>query len=242
MVQPIILPKPKLTTLIESLPPGYNQEFINHILETTGYRLCIPSQIENPETDPLTPLAPKELKQMKSTMQWIHQFIMRPHPKLGRAGVVCPYVKMSLDGSIFYLSATEMKNPKRYDEVFDIMHAHADIFGQMEPRTGPLENLKVLMVLLPNGKDSVLSDPKECKRLKTEMMERDITVGQFFPTLNPIKWVKSKFFPNQPPLCMYTMRTFIRSDWMFVNGEPEWRDVYLKKFGSPPDPKQGFTL
>jgi hypothetical protein len=238
MTQQLILPKLPLITPVDHLISGYDQPTLAKIRETTGYRLCSASQIENPAAN----LDALERKQMKATMDWVHQFIMRPHPKLGRAGVVCPYVKLSLDASIFYLSVANLENPRRYDEIFNIMNTHAEIFAKMEPKSGPLENLRVLMVLVPNGKDGVLSHAQHCKQLKTEMMERDITVGQFFPTWNPIKYLKSKFFPNQPPFCMYTMRAFIRSDWMFVNGEPEWRKVYLEKFGSPPDPKQGFTL
>jgi len=212
---------------------------LTQIQASTGYRLVSPDQIETLGPDRL-PI--REQKQLRATMRWIENFIMQPHRGLGRPGVVCPYVKFSLDASIFYLSIAKLENPARFDEVFEIMHTHADIFSRMEPRTGPLENLRVLMVLIPNGRDHVLSDAAFCKRLKTEMMEKDVTVGQFFPTLNPVKYVKSKFFPNQPPFCMYTMRTFIRSDWMFIHGEPEWRDVYQQKFGAPPDLRQGFTL
>ena len=239
MVQQIILPKALQRAALEMAPSETQEKFIQDVVDRTGYRLCTPSHLDGPQA---RFFSAAEQKQMRNTMRWIHHFIMRSHPRLGRAGVVCPYVKLSLDADIFYLSVAQMKNSDRYDDIFSIMHTHADIFAEMEPRSGPLENLRVLMVLVPNGRDSVLSHPDQCKRLKTEMMQRGVTVGQFFPTWNPVKYLKSKFFPNQPPLCMYTMRTFIPSDWMFINGEPEWREVYLEKFGKPPDPRKGFTV
>lgn len=237
--QTISFPQPQLSLPDENPVAGYSPETITQIQASTGYRLISPDQIETlgPERLPR-----KEQKQLRDTLFWLENFIMQPHRGLGRPGVVCPYVKFSLDASIFYLSIANQQNPNRFDEIFEMMHAHAKIFSKMEPKSGPLENLRVLMVLVPNGKDSVLSHPDHCKRLKTEMMEQDVTVGQFFPTMNPVKYLKSKFFPNQPPFCMYTMRTFIRSDWMFINGEPEWRAVYRDKFGDPPDLKQGFVL
>ena len=239
MAQANTLPIPKPKPLDNLPTPGFTSETITQIQASTGFRLYSPEQIERLGPDLLPP---KEQKQLRDTMHWINHFIMQPHRGLGRTGVVCPYVKFSLDASIFYLSIANMENPGKYDEIFNIMHTHAQIFSQMKPNSGPLENLRVLMVLVPNGKDHVLSNPELCKRLKTEMMEQNVTVGQFFPTLNPVKYFKSKFFPDQPPFCMYTMRSFIRSDWMFINGEPEWRDVYREKFGDPPEPGQGFTL
>lgn len=230
-------PQPK--PLADIARPGFSSEEITQIQASTGFRLYSPEHIEMLGPDRLPP---REQKQLRETMHWINHFIMQPHRGLGRPGVVCPYVKFSLDASIFYLSIANLENPGKYDEIFNIMHTHAQIFSQMKPNSGPLENLRVLMVLVPNGKEHVLSHPELSKRLKTEMMEQDVTVGQFFPTLNPVKYFKSKFFPDQPPFCIYTMRRFIRSDWMFIHGEPEWRTVYRDKFGDPPEPGQGFTL
>jgi hypothetical protein len=247
MAQPAILSpiKPQIQLPGENIRPGYTQSNLTQIQVSTGYRLYTPAQagVITPSAGLTYEALPeKSRRQLQAAMRWIENFIMQPHPRLGRAGVVCPYVKPCLDANIFYLSLAPMKQPERYDEIFRMMHTHARIFSRMEPRTGPLENLRVLMALVPNGRDSVLSDPELSKRLKTEMMERNVTIGQFFPTLNPIKYVKSKFFPNQPPFCMYTMRTFIRSDWMFIQNEPEWRQVYLDKFGTPPERPKEFTL
>ena len=219
--------------------PGYDAATLSQIEKTTGYRLCDPTQLAG---ERLPQYTDREQRQLKSVMRWVRAFIMRPHPKLGRPGVVCPYVKLSLEASIFYLSLATLDNPRRYDEIYLLLNTHADIFAQMQPHSGPWENLRVLMLLVPNGKDHVLSHPEASKHLKTQMMQRNVTIGQFFPTWHPIRALKSKFFPNQPPLCLYTMRPFIRSDWMFIKGEPEWQAVYLEKFRHPPDSRQGFTL
>ncbi len=219
--------------------PGYDADTMSQIVKTTGFRLCDPTQIE---ADDLAWFTDRERRQLKAVMRWVREFIMRPHPRLGRPGVVCPYVKLSLEAAIFYLSLTTLEDPRRYDEIYGLMHSHADIFTRMQPHSGPWENLRVMLVLMPNARENILCDPEASKRLKTEMMQRGITVGQFFPTWHPIRALKSKFFPNQPPLCLYTMRPFIRSDWMFINGEPEWRAVYLERFGQPPDSRQGFTV
>jgi hypothetical protein len=239
MAQTILLPHQSPSPAIEKPSPGFTPQALTQIQASTGFRLYSPDQIDRLDSDRLPQ---REQRQLRATMRWIENFIMQPHRGLGRPGVVCPYVKFSLDASIFYLSVANQKNPYRFDEIFEIMHTHADIFSRMEPQSGPLENLRVLMVLVPNGKEHVLSHPDLSKRLKTEMMQQNVTIGQFFPTLHPVKFAKAKFFPNQPPFCMYTMRTFIRSDWMFIHGEPEWRDVYHEKFGAPPDLRQGFTL
>lgn len=201
----------------------------------TSPRFYSPEEIEAPMPSDAIPL--QDLAYMKETMRWIREFIMRPHPSLGRTGVVCPYVKTSIDESIFFLTVAYPEDPSNYSQIMSALETCRTRFLTVEPTSGPLSILRVLLILFPHAVEKDLELPLESKRMKSEMMEAGVTVGQFFPTEDIDKFLKSRFFPVQPPMCLYTMRQFIETDWMFIHREPEWRAIYLKRFGKPPELK-----
>lgn len=220
-----------LTEWVDS-PLGLCEEpndFADQFYQTMGYRAYNPAEIADAET---RGILPSEAVYLKATMDWIYNFIMQPHPNLGRNGVVCPYVKSSIDASIFYVCTPPMTQNFEYEDVFNSLLKLGSVFDYMAPQTGQNAALRALLVLFPQATDALLSHPQKSKVLKTEMMRLGVTVGQFFPTKHADSLLKAKFFPVQPPLCLYTMRPFIESDWMFIQGEREWRDVYKARFGS----------
>ncbi len=198
--------------------------------ERFNRNLYLPEDIEVPDFE-----LPSEVETnaLKSSMRWMREFIMRPHPNLGRTGPVCPFVKPAIDDHLLYFSVNQAQDPMNFKSIYDEMMHYKDIFNTFEPFTGPLSELRVIMFLCPLSHESVLSDPHESKMLKSDMMKEGITVGQFFPTSDVKRMLRDKFFPVQPPVCMYSMRTFIPGDWMFISGEPEWRKIYKDRFGEP---------
>ncbi len=193
-------------------------------------RLFTPEQIDAGKDEHLSEA---EYAQLKSALNWIQNFIMKPHPNLGRPGAVCPYVQPSMDDGLFYFTIAQPTNPDNFDTIFQELSHYKEIFLPMTPTSGPLSELRAFIILFPDSPEQVLANPKDSKAMKTRLMEEGVTVGQFFPTTDVKKQLKSKFFPIQPPLPLYSMRTFIESDWEFIKREPEWREVYHQKFGKP---------
>lgn len=215
----------------QAVPMAEGKErFSETYYRATGFRLYGPADIEAPAANGIPPA---EAVHLKAAMGWIYNFIMQPHPNLGRNGAVCPYVKSSIDASIFYLCIPPMSGLFAYEDVYEVLLRLSDVFDHMAPKDGQNAALRALLVLFPNATEDMLSHPQKSKMLKTEMMRRGVTLGQFFPTGHADSLLKAKFFPVQPPLCLYTMRPFIEGDWMFIQGEREWRAVYKERFGDP---------
>lgn len=203
-------------------------DFAEQFYRTMGYHAYNPSEIADAKTHGIPP---SDAVHLTATMDWIYNFIMQPHPNLGRNGAVCPYVKSSIEASIFYVCTPPMPQNFDYEDVFEALLKLGGVFDYMAPQIGQNAALRAFLVLFPHATDAMLSHPQKSKLLKTEMMRCGVTVGQFFPTDHADILLKAKFFPVQPPLCLYTMRPFIESDWMFIQGEREWREVYKARFG-----------
>lgn len=207
--------------------------FAQSIYEQTGRRLFTPANIDAGLPEDLSDLHRQALT---DTLAWLRNFIMKPHPNLGRPGAVCPYVASAIDEGLLYLSVGSPADPLNHATLYEEMDVYRGIFQQFTAPGNPdLANLRCILVLFPETPESVFDDPPGLKVLKSEMMLQDITIGQFHPVSNPKRLLKEKFFPVQAPTCIYVMRPFAEFDWVFIKGEREWRDIYRRKFGVTPD-------
>jgi hypothetical protein len=213
-----------------------SQRFKKHILETTGRHLYTVPDIEAAD-DNVIPA--KELQPLQKTAHWIRTFLMRPHPNLGRPGVVCPYIKPAIDESLLYLTVARMQDPESEQEIDSELNLISDIYQEMEPKEGDLAVYRCIITLFPETPEAMFNDPPYLGELKTRMMRKDITIGQFFPETDTKARLKSKFFPIEDPVAMYVMRGFFDFDWVFIHRETEWRKIYIEKFGAPPSGAAG---
>lgn len=199
-----------------------------HDMEASyGRRLYLPEEIDAlPEGEEARPL--------KEALHWLRDFIMRPHPNLGRPGSVCPYVKVAVDECLLYFTLSETADANNQPEIAAEVNLFAEMLLAMPPHEGPNSELRVILVLFPETEEAVFKDPHFQWDVKTGLMRHGVTMGEFCPTSDVNAALKAKFFPVQPPLPLFSLRPFIDMDWMFIHREAEWREIYIERFGKPP--------
>lgn len=191
---------------------------------TSPRQLIHPNEISDHSADSLV--------QVKA---WITRFIMRPHPALERTGAVCPYVQPSIEEHSLFVSIATPTSNNHFDDIYNEVMQYAELFHQIPKQKSDLGDLRALVVLFPEAHSKMLDDPKSSFRLKTDLLEQDIMLGQFFPKETVQEQLAEKFFLADPPCPLYVLRAFTSNDWPFINGEKAWRGIYQAKFGTLPN-------
>src|SRR5262245_25633057 len=99
-------------------------------------RLMTVSEIER-DCDPASPLG--------RVVSWIRGFLARPHPQLGRPGLVCPFVPAALKLDTIRLA--EMPDTTAsFERLSAIITEYRNVFLETEPVSGPEAMNKVFLV------------------------------------------------------------------------------------------------
>jgi hypothetical protein len=189
------------------------------------------------EEAPASPLT----RALTETLAWVEGFIMKPHRELGRSGSVCPFVKPSVERQALYYSMAVFDHKDPWESVYRAVRHYADMFFKIPPFDGDAALLKSIVVILPEmdvDDYASLMEPMH-KRLKTDLMQENMLIGQFYPgCMVPATW-NPNFYPLQSPVPTFAIRYLIESDWRFLKGNPAWESMYLDVFDGPPQ-KEGF--
>ena len=72
------------------------------------------------------------MRPLGTTIDWMRQFLARPHPELGRSGPVCPFVPGALDQNTIWLTAVNVRSK---NEIVEVVGQYRDHFLELEPKT-----------------------------------------------------------------------------------------------------------
>ena len=200
--------------------------------------LCTPQMIA--EAD-LHPIPPEDLKTLRTTAEWVRTFMTKKVRKLkGKIEPVCPFVPPALDQQLLLFSVAKVEQPDSIESVYREIRLYQEIFQSFGPQKPPMSLLKSIVVILPETPGNVILDTVNPERtqLKAELLEHDIMIGEFFPTCPLHASWDPTFFPLQSPIPFYALRSFVETDWRFVQGVREWRNIYKRRFGEPPQGDQ----
>lgn len=206
------------------------------IYNRTGRKLVTPAELDNPDSGVVSLLTPEELAAISKAVDWLKTAIMMPVNKAGKTEAVCPFAKPAVDQRLIYMSVGPLKNPADPTEIVNEIRICADIYDQLPGKRAKDALLRSLMVILPNTPDGLLNEcaPPKRRSIKTDLMQRGIMVGEFFPS----EYMKATWDQNfripPSPVPFYIIRTFIENDWRFINHVPAWRVAFKKYFPKPP--------
>lgn len=174
-------------------------------------------------------------------LDWCREFLLAPHPDLGRTGAVCPYTGPALTRDLVHLAtvpdATDLDQAvvglrKWYLRTADGL-AREDV------------DLLTLLILLP-GMDP--ADPRELDELqaglKTDFVAAGLMVGQFHPLCaNPGLW-NTEFRPLRSPVPLLAIRRMVVFDLPFLTDDTAHFEAWLTHFAShlPPRIRTQLTM
>lgn len=168
-------------------------------------------------------------------VNWVDEYLCKPHPALGRSGPVCPFVPTALElGLLYVFIYPHVDLDTDIEEFRQIILKDRDLFLETEPRTGNTAQFKSFLMLFPN-----LPSPKAHKKIDTvqaslqeAFCEKGLMVGEFHPG-PPDKrglW-NERFRPLECPIPLIAIRHMVPTDILFLKDQSSLVAEYLRIFG-----------
>lgn len=168
---------------------------------------------------------------LHSIVKWAREYLVKPHPELGRKGPVCPYAQGSLDRGLFYLTVYPGR-PAGSDEIVEALVRYRDWFLELDS-SGQAARYQTILVLFP---DITLDDAPALietsqQRLKADYVSRGLMIGEFHdgPPDKAGLW-NEDFRPLRSPVPLLAIRRLVQTDFPFLRDDPDFVAAYLENF------------
>lgn len=165
-------------------------------------------------------------------MDWVYNYLCKPHPELGRPGPVCPFVPGALEKDTFFVTICAEQ-----DLIPEVVHQlllqERERFLDMEPRLGNDAQFKTTLILFPNipCEEAKNLIDKTQARLREDFCKLGLMVGEFHdgPPDKGGLW-NSNFRPLQCPVPLMAIRHMVPTDILFLKKDRSLVAEYLKRF------------
>lgn len=175
----------------------------------------------------------QDLPYLIEIQQWIKNFLIKPHPNLGRLGPVCPYVPHALKTNGIQLGVIRAQN-LQLQEIEELVLSYKDIFLQIEPRNKETELTQSIILIFPDIKleDTARIIDSVQQKLKEFFVDSGLMLGEFHKRNYSPGLHNSNFYPLQSPIPILAIRFMVESDLPFlINADNlELRIKYLKAY------------
>ena len=169
---------------------------------------------------------------MRRIANWVHEFLAHPHPDVGRRGSVCPFVPLSLEMDVIWMTEVSQPDPK-FDEIARIITAMREEFIAMEPVSGSEAMQKSILVVLPTlAHNATLVDEVQLA-LKKHFVDVGLMLGEFHSTNESPGLRNADFRPLRSPVPMLAIRYMVESDLPFLMRDstpPAERSAFLRSY------------
>jgi hypothetical protein len=167
-------------------------------------------------------------------LQWLEQFVTRPHPDLGRPGAVCPRLASSLHADTVWLTAITVTgvSPEHAIAAGHLLrHLFEDLAG------GPRRQSAALLGFFPELPAQHAADFIDGghQLLRPWFVEHGLMLGEFHPT-SAVTSVHNRAMPvMRCPAPMFAVRAITPHDLIFLDQpgtSPGARLAHLRNFGT----------
>jgi hypothetical protein len=162
-------------------------------------------------------------------VRWMHEFVVRPHPALGRAGAVCPYLAPSLKRNLVFLTEGSPDVADAAGATDDLL-THLDQFIRHPPTCDvPDHSFKCLMVAYPRLQDRTTSLLTVARtRVKSAFVRSGTTCGEFYPTSEDRSVRSDALFVARAPVAAVAIRYLSPHDELFLKAQPALYALFLQ--------------
>jgi Domain of unknown function (DUF6875) len=174
-----------------------------------------------------------ELAALRAVADWIKTFIAKPHPDLGRAGPVCPFVPSSLDHRTLWL-APEQIGDRGAPDVAELMNGYKNLFLNTQPIDGANAISKVIVVVftdLPAERAQSLFDDVLEQLAVPSYADSGNLFGPFYEGNTGTAIYNSGFRPFQSPVPFLFVRNGVIGDWKFFLDNDQMLTLWARRFG-----------
>ncbi|HEY9665320.1 MAG TPA: hypothetical protein V6C91_00875 [Coleofasciculaceae cyanobacterium] len=175
-----------------------------------------------------------DLPYLTEILEWTNNFLAKPHPDLGRSGLVCPFVPRSLKLNTIQLKVIRTQNLGQ-QQTEKIVSSYRDIFLQQEPREGEAALNKAILLIFPDIpiEDNFKLIDKIQQKLKPLFVEAGLMIGEFHKYNDSPGLHNPNFRPLRSPIPILAIRFMVEADLPFLqrlSDEPYLRVRYLEAY------------
>jgi hypothetical protein len=206
---------------------------IAHSLATAEMRGASPASETELRVRPLSAL-PESSGEMPAAeidqviADWVRSYLMRPHPKLGRPGAVCPFTSAAARLDAIRVGSSPARTQEGIDRAMEQALA---AFEAIEcPKSQ--RHFRTAIVGFPNCADEegVAQLKNARNRLRLESILRGKMFALFEPNSGDKGLLNPEFRPLRSPLPLLAIRMLVENDAPFVLRNPLLAPIYLVKF------------
>ncbi|MGJ5630902.1 DUF6875 domain-containing protein [Nostoc sp. CALU 1950] len=181
----------------------------------------------------------EDLPYLIEIMEWVKNFLGRPHPNLGRTGAVCPFVPLSLKSNTIRLAVIRTKDLYS-EQLEDVVGRYRDIFLEMDIKEQELAINKAFLLIFPDVhiEDATKLIDSVQQKLKPLFVESGLMIGEFHKRNDSPGLHNPNFRPLRSPIPLLAIRFMVEADLPFLQSptDPRLRirylEAYLKRFGN----------
>ena len=154
----------------------------------------------------------------ESGVDWLKNFVMRPHAELGRRGEVCPFAKPAHSaGSLVFCAWDITELP--FETFLQILRSLPVLYQRLSARISPNSRLFSICIFLTGLKEEqYFKYIDEAHSLaKPFFMEAGLMIGEFHPA-SKTEGAHSKVFrPMRSPQPIFVVRAITPHDALFID-------------------------
>jgi len=172
---------------------------------------------------------------IEQLLNWVDEYLCKPHQELGRAGPVCPFVPTALEmGLLYLLIFPRVDQDTDLEEMRQLVLHERDQFLTMEPRQGNAAQFKSFLMIFPNIPSPQAHEVIDRLQasLQESFVERGLMVGEFHPgPPNKRGLWNETFRPLACPIPLLAIRHMVPTDILFLKEKSSLVAEYLRLFG-----------
>jgi heptaprenyl diphosphate synthase len=171
-----------------------------------------------------------EAADLAAALEWVEQFVMKPHEQLGRDGAVCPFVQAAMKADTFLLENWTVEPDATVDDLVASVNLLADTFEAREwaSRNRTLHTMVVVLDGLAPERFHLLDDVHA--RAKSGLVKRGLMFAQFYPECDERAVRNPALRIARSPVPMLAIRRMAQHDVLFLDSDPEWFAAYSERF------------
>jgi len=159
--------------------------------------------------------------------------LAKPHPDLGRAGAVCPYVLLSLANHRLLLSTSPLETDD-LDQIMEEMITIGSMFTHMIGSEIINKELRISIIhifLKVSFNNRFESIKVVQKTLEQRFVDRGLVIGEFYPGCEAYGLHSPTFRPFDAPVAALAVREMTLAHAPCLVSRESFRRAYLDQFG-----------
>ena len=177
------------------------------------------------DTGRTSELPRSDLDALRTVGGWIKSFIVQPNEDLGRAGLICPFVPVSLERMTLWL-APEHAGDRSADDVVDLVHGYQRLFLDTHPTDSDDAIYKAIVVvftdLSPDRAEKLFGDVLQDSFAVPSYVDDGFVMGGSYEGNEAGAIYNASFRPFTSPVPFLLIRQAVTSDWKFFLDDEAW--------------------